>query len=156
MFSTGQLTTKERRTGFAARVIPHEHLAGKPRSREDARKQLLLHSARHHGLGTASDLADYYRLNIPQSRPLLKQLVDEGALESVEVESWNGPVDLHPEAKLPRRVHARALLFPFAPIVWHRDRTERLFNFYYRIEIDVPEPKRIPSCSATPSSAAST
>jgi len=149
LFRTGKLTTKQRGTGFARvydlteRVIPQEHLAVAPPSDEDAQKQLLLLSARHHGIGTASDLADYYRLKIPGSRPLLAQLVDEGALESVEVEGWKGPVYLHPEAKLPRSIHARALLSPFDPIVWHRDRAERLFDFIYRIEIYVPQPKRV-------------
>jgi uncharacterized protein YcaQ len=34
------------------------------------------------------------------------------------------------------------VLSPFDPLLRNRDRAERLFNFFYRIEVFVPEPKR--------------
>ena len=87
-------------------------------------------------------LLAYFRHRITNAKNHLRELVEDGELEEVAVEGWNQPAYLHPEASLPRSVRARALLAPFDPVVWFRDRTERLFGFHYRIEIYVPEPDR--------------
>ncbi len=146
LFRTGEVAARRRPNDFARlydlaeRVIPAEVLAQSGPPAHDAKKELLVRAARHHGVGTASDLADYHRL--AHTRTLLGELVEEGRLVPVTVEGWSRPAFLHPDAVIPRRVTARALLSPFDPVVWNRDRIERLFGFRYRIEIYVPAAKR--------------
>jgi uncharacterized protein YcaQ len=148
LFHEGRLTAYRRSTDFARvydlteRVIPAEHLALPTPPEHDARKELLVRAARHHGIATFEDLTDYHRQRNPPCRPLIRELVEEGRLVETTVEGWPKPAYLHPDAVLPRRVRARALLSPFDPVVWNRDRTERLFGFRYRIEIYVPAAKR--------------
>ena len=125
------------------RVITPEVLAIETPPDAEAQRQLLLLGARGHGIGTATDIADYFRIRMPVARPLLAELVDEGRLEPVEVEGWSEPAFLHPDATRPRRITGRALLSPFDPVVWFRPRAERLFGFRYRIEIYVPAEKRV-------------
>lgn len=149
LYVTGRLAIRERDKAFVTsydlpeRVLQPEVLDRPTPSDDEAGRQMLLLAARSHGIGTDDDLADYFRMKVTVARPLLAQLVDEGLLEQVEVRGWSQPAYLHPEARRPRSVPVRALLSPFDPVVWYRPRADRLFDFYYRIEIYVPEPKRV-------------
>lgn len=148
LFRTGQLAIGERRNferfyDLPERVIPAEILNVPTPSVEDAQRQLLRISAKAHGIGTANDLADYFRLKVTDTRARLAELVEAGELQTVTVEGWSGPAYLDPSIQMPRRVRARALLSPFDSLVWFRDRTERLFNFFLRLEIYTPAPKRV-------------
>ncbi len=126
----------------AERVIPASVLAEAPASASDAARELVLLGARAQGVASIADLADQFRLKKGEARPAAVSLVSEGLLEEVEVDGWKDPAYLWPDATMPRRVHATALLSPFDPVVWNRDRLQRLFGFDYRIEIYVPKPKR--------------
>ncbi len=146
-FTNGALTVADRRNfarvyELAERWVPSAIYNAPMPTREEAQRRLLERGARAHGVGTGKDIADYYRIRMPEARPRLAELVEQGVLEKVEVEGWNRPAYLHRDATAPRRISARALLTPFDPVVWERDRVERLFGFHYRIEIYVPEPQR--------------
>ncbi len=148
LFYEGRLTARRRPNDFARvydlteRVLPAEILAMPTVPERDARKELLAHAASYHGIGTLKDLADYHRMLPTTCRPLVAELVEEGRLRPVTVEGWSDQAYLDPEAKVPRRVTARALLSPFDPVVWNRERALRMFGFHYRIEIYTPAPKR--------------
>lgn len=148
LFMGGRITTAHRPNftrmyDLSERVIPDEHFGAQGLEREEAQSILLLKAARSMGVATAADLADYHRIRMPEARPLIERLSKKGELVEVEVEGWGRTAYLHPEARLPRKVEGRALLSPFDNLVWYRDRIERLWDFHYRIEIYVPEPKRV-------------
>ena len=125
-----------------ALAVPAEHLAAPAVPEHEAKKELLLVAARGHGVGTAKDLADWFRLNVVESRRLLDELASEERLVPVTVEGWPAPAYLHPDARIPRRVSACALVSPFDSAMWERDRVERTYGFRYRIEIYVPRDQR--------------
>ncbi len=135
-------TRFERTYALPEHVLPAE-IASREVTRPDAIRELVAISAKAHGIGTAGDIADYFRLKGVDAQPAIRDLEASGELLPVSVEGWNKPAWLHRDARQPRRIEATALLSPFDPMVWQRDRAERLFDFHYRIEIYTPQPKRV-------------
>ncbi|MEE3508933.1 winged helix-turn-helix domain-containing protein [Pseudomonas sp. 10C3] len=148
LFAAGEVTVAGRR-GFERlydlpeRVLPAAILDYPELSETEAQRGLLLHAATALGVGTDKDLRDYFRLSPAQSRVGLAELVEAGALQVVQVDSWRQPAYCLPEITLPRKVSASALLSPFDSLIWERSRTERLFDFRYRLEIYTPQHKRV-------------
>ncbi|MBZ9812814.1 winged helix-turn-helix domain-containing protein [Mesorhizobium sp. CA7] len=147
LFWAGRITTAYRR-GFERyydlpeRVLPQAVLDLPVPSVEDAHRELLRISARAHGIATYGDLRDYFRLAPGDTKDRIEDLVEAGELLPVKVEGWDKTAYLHKDARFPRRIEARALLAPFDPVVFERTRTEKLFDFHYRIEIYTPAEKR--------------
>lgn len=155
LFGRGVLAIAGRRPDFsrlydlAERVVPAEHLH-RVIDPAEARRELLRRAARAHGVGTAADLADYFRMPVREARPRLDELVESGELLPARVEGWSEPAYLDPAARAPRRIEAAALLSPFDPLVWFRPRVRRLFGFEYRFEIFTPPAKRRWGCYVLP------
>lgn len=151
LFWIGDVTTARRRNferlyDLTERVLPESVRALPVPSREQAQRELMLIGARAMGVATARDLRDYYRLPAKDAAARLSELVEQGRLLPVSVEGWKHQGYLHHEAKIPRAAQATevaALLSPFDSLIWERQRTERLFDFHFRLEIYTPIHKRL-------------
>lgn len=150
LFFTGEVTAARRNAAFercydlSERVLPPEVVSRPEPSEREAVRELLAIGARALGIGTARCFADYFRVRgTDRVRTAVADLLEDGTVRPVRVRGWDRPVYLHRDASLPRRADGRALLSPFDPAVFERRRLEELFGMRYRLEIYVPEAKRV-------------
>jgi uncharacterized protein YcaQ len=129
-------------------------------------KQLICLAAKAYGIGTLGDVVGYFetdgwrdrlpvmpwwerpkgpdgRRTRPIAKRLVAELVEEGRLLPAVVDGWQEPAYLHPEARVPTAVDARAIVTPFDSLVWERRRIDRLFRMKYTIELYTPISKRV-------------
>jgi uncharacterized protein YcaQ len=150
LFYVGEVTSSYRNSQFERvydlpeRVIPQSVLAMPTPTPQESVTGLVQRAAQALGIASESCLRDYFRTRPAMTRQAIATLVETGELLPVSVEgSTSRPWYLWHQARVPRQVAARALLSPFDSMIFERARLERLFDFVYRIEIYVPEPKRV-------------
>lgn len=134
---------------FTERVLPAGAGRGPPDEAE-ARLAVIEKSVRALGVTQARWVHDYFRTRPRLTPKDLRPLVEAGRLLEVRVQGWATPGFVHRDhAPLLRRA-ARgklkatptALLSPFDPVVWDRERARAMFGFDYRLECYVPAGKR--------------
>lgn len=114
--------------------------------------ELVARAGRALGVGTRTDLTDYYRLKNVAG---FADVAHEAGLLPVEVEGWGQAAWASPEAleflgSAGRGRHRTTLLSPFDSLIWERARTERMFGLNHRLEAYVPKPKRVHGYYAMP------
>lgn len=120
-----------------------EHACLPALERREAQQALFDLALAANGIGTVADLADHFRLKVTDARPLAESAVARGLARWVRVEGWQQRALLHADATDPGRATGAALLSPFDPACWFRDRLLRQFGMDYRIEIYTPAHKRV-------------
>jgi uncharacterized protein YcaQ len=131
------------------RVHPRADEAPLP-SAAEARREVIERSLRALGIVQARWIHDYYRVKPRLTDAELGPLGEAGVATQVEVEGWRSPGWIHRDLlPIARKIasgslEARrtALLSPFDPVVWDRQRALSMFGFDYRLECYTPAPMR--------------
>ncbi|OZA18228.1 MAG: hypothetical protein B7Y02_01830 [Rhodobacterales bacterium 17-64-5] len=153
LWRSGQIAVT-RRDGFqkiydlTERVIPLAHRTPLPET--EVTDWACRSALRHLGFGTPGEIAAYWNAISPEAaKAWCRRALASDEILEVEVEGAAGQrrkVVLFPQTltETPPEPPGRLrILSPFDPALRDRDRAEFLFGFRYRIEVFVPEPKRI-------------
>ena len=149
LFWAGEITTSTRRGAFervydlTERALPQAIVDTKTPSEPDAIRALMHVAANAMGIGTERCLRDYYRIGPADARIAIADLVEAGDILPVTVQGWSEKAYLAKTARRPRTCMAHALLAPFDPLIWQRERAEGLFGARIRLEIYTPAEKRV-------------
>ncbi|NDV02586.1 winged helix-turn-helix domain-containing protein [Pseudoroseicyclus tamaricis] len=157
LWHTGEITVA-RRDNFrkvydlTERVIPPEHLSPRP-SGEESLDWACREALARLGFATSGELAGFWgkRMVPPEdAKRWVAGALGRGEVEEIAVEQADGrlrrsiafPGLSEEAAALPEAGGRMRALSPFDPMLRDRARAERLFGFFYRIEIFVPAEKR--------------
>jgi uncharacterized protein len=148
LFWVGRVTTAFRRSfervyDLTERVIPADVRAAPAPAEAEAQRALLAIAMRALGVATEGDLRDYFRLPAADAKVRIAEMLEARELTRARVEGWKPQAFVAPGTTAARSAPRAALLSPFDSLVWQRDRTHRLFDFHYRLEIYTPAHKRV-------------
>jgi len=117
-----------------------------PLPADDAERLAIIRGLRELGIGTASQLRGNRRY--PNLRSVWRDLAETGEIIPVDP-GIRGDWFVHRsdlallDAVENGSIESRTvLLSPFDPLIWHRPRTQALWDFDFKLEIYVPRPKR--------------
>ena len=159
LFASGELMVARRESfhrvydlteRVAPSVLAAEAIADAPTPSQLSRN-ILERSIAALGVSQARWANDYFRTKPRLKDADLDALVDDGTVLRVAVDGWDAPTYMHQtHAALLKKAMAgkliathTALLSPFDPVVWDRERASTLFDFDYRLECYTPEAKRV-------------
>lgn len=153
LWRTGRLAIT-RREGFAKiydlteRVIPEASRT--PFAAEELVDWACRSALRQLGFGTSGEIAAYWAALGPEAaKAWCREALGQGEILEAEVEGAQGQrrrTFIFPdvlEKEPPEPTSRLRILSPFDPALRDRARAEFLFGFHYRIEVFVPEPKRV-------------
>lgn len=154
LYDCGRLMVSHRRHFHRYYDLPERVLDGidvaRDKSLDDWREWAVPAGLRPLGVGWLADIADYYRMKKQPAREALSRLEKSGEVLKIQVEGIQEMAYIHQEdlplldeieaGKHPFQV--TSFLSPFDNLIWYRDRTERLFDLFYRVEMYTPSSKR--------------
>lgn len=132
-----------------SRVYPGADALELP-SAQAAERALVERAVRALGVAQARWVNDYFRTRPRLAQRDLEPLAQDGTVVRAKVEGWKEAGFVHRDhLALARSIAAgevratyTALLSPFDPVVWDRERARTMFGFDYRLECYLPAPKR--------------
>lgn len=137
---------QERLWDLGERVIP-AIASGDVLTKEEYDERRVMRAMTRFGVATQQEIRlRAYGLSILDTKALLARLVEQGRLIAVDLPYDDKPA---PAFALPEVLETAdpgagrtTLLSPFDPLIYDRDRTERLFGFSYRLEMYKPKAER--------------